>query len=138
MKVHTTNYVNTLIEVAEDCPVAAGVMPPLIGDQKSVVNLQFEIINDQPYIYTSDDVLFRVFALRKGLSKDELDEARTKFFSKGQPCFRASPLCKRYGFGVHSDAEGKLALFGMETDQYKDLIINSQIAKVKAMRSKRA
>ena len=32
------------------------------------------------------------------------------FHAKGQPCMRASPLTKRYGWAAHYDAEGKLAL----------------------------
>lgn len=137
MKVHSTNYINTFIEVAEDCPVTSGVVPPFNGVQKSTARFQFEMINNHPYIYTSDDILFQFFAMKQDLTKDELDAARTTFFSKGKPCFRASPLCKKYGFGVHSDAEGKVALFGMETEEYQELIANKLIAKVHAMRSKK-
>ena len=28
MKIHTTNYKNTFIEIAEDCPVSSGQIPP--------------------------------------------------------------------------------------------------------------
>jgi len=68
-----------------------------------VSNLQYDIAGKNPYKYTSDDVFFRVFAERYELVLLEYKEAREKFFSKGQPCFRASPLTKRYGWGVHSD-----------------------------------
>ena len=40
--------------------------------------------------------------------------ARKQFFSKGQPCFRASPLTKQLGWGVHCDKNGKVALYGIE------------------------
>lgn len=138
MKVHSTNYYNTFIEVAEDCPEEKGLVPPIKGNKLSVANLQFEMISQQPYHYTSDEVLFQVYALRKDLIQREYPEAKAQFFSKGQPCLRASPLTKRYGFGIHSDKEGKIALFGRESSEYTKLIEDKTIEKVKAMRSKRA
>ena len=133
----STNYFNTLIEIAEDCPAAAGEMPPIKGEKKSVANLQFEMLYEHPYRYTSDDVLFTVFATRKEIPQRELEEQRAVFFSKGQPCFRASPLTKRYGWGVHSNEEGKIAMFGAETGEYQQLVDDESVVKTKAMRSKR-
>lgn len=138
MKQHSTNYENTFIEIAEDCPISEGQIPPLKGDKKSVANLQFEMLRDRPYQYSSDDVLFTVFATRKDLISSELEEARQQFFSKGQPCFRASPLTKRYGWGVHSNAEGKVALYGAESEEYQQFVEDKSMAKVKAMRTKKS
>jgi hypothetical protein len=137
MKIHTTNYKNVFIEVAEDCPVDMGVIPPLKGDKKTVANMQFEILNKAPYQYTSDEVLFQVFANRNDLTHEEFAQAKSEFFSKGQPCFRASPLTKRYGFGIHCNEESKIAMYGMETLEYAKYLANKSIGKVKAMRSKR-
>ncbi|MEQ8552803.1 MAG: DUF6157 family protein [Cyclobacteriaceae bacterium] len=137
MTVHSTNYQNTFIEIAEDCPIQMGAIPPLKGDKRSIANLQFEMVHSNPYKYTSDDVLFSVFAQRKDLTPDEIDEARTQFFSKGQPCFRSSPLTKRYGWGVHSNEEGKIAIYGSETEAYQKFIVDASLSKVKAMRSSR-
>ena len=109
MKIHTTNYRNTFIEVAEDCPVNLAETPPVKGDKKSVANLQFEVLFKAPYLHTSDDVLFQVFAERNELIDVEYKVARQTFFSKGQPCFRTSPLPKRYGFGIHYDDYGRIA-----------------------------
>jgi hypothetical protein len=135
MKTHTTNYLNTFIEVADDCPVTIGEIPPTKGDSKTVANIQFEMINKNPYKYTSDDVLFQVFALKNDLTESELEKAREQFFSKGQPCFRASPLTKRYGWGVHNDKDGKIALFGLESEEYQKLSKNNELKVVKAMKS---
>ncbi len=137
MKEHTTNYYNGFIEVAEDCPATTGEMPPVKGDKKTVANLQFDMLYDHPYEYTSDDVLFVVYAQRNNIPKSQWKEARTAFFSKGQPCFRASPLTKRYGWGVHSDAGGRIALYGRETDEYKRLSGDKDLQVVKAMRTSR-
>ena len=100
MKLHTTNYVDTLIEVSEDTKAKSGTPPPK-REKETVAEMQFKLIANNPYKYTSDDVLFFVYADKKGLTKAEYKEAREHFFSKGQPCFRASPLTKTYGFGIH-------------------------------------
>lgn len=134
---HSTNYFNTFIEIAEDSPNQTAEIPPLKGEKKSVANYQFEMVYDNPYQYTSDDVLFTVFAERNGFAKNELEEQRTAFFSKGQACFRASPLTKRYGWGVHSNAEGKIAVFPAGSPEYEQFIKDESVAKTKAMRSKR-
>jgi len=137
MKVHTTNYENTLIEVSEDCPATGGEVPRMKGDAKTVAGIQYEMISKNPYKFTSDDVLFQVFAERKDLTESELDEARKQFFSKGQPCMRCSPLAKRYGWGVHHDQAGKMALVACDSPEYQKLANDSSLQTVKAMKSKR-
>ncbi|RYG19763.1 MAG: hypothetical protein EOO07_06215 [Chitinophagaceae bacterium] len=137
MKIHTTNYQNTFIAIADDCTVAKGEIPAEKGGNKTAAGLQFEMISKNPYKYTSDDVLFAVFAQRNELTEDELEEARTNFFSKGQACMRASALGKRYGWGVHHNGEGKIALYGCDTSAYHDYLEQKDIKVVKAMKSKR-
>lgn len=137
MKVHSTNYHNTFIEVAEDTTAVKGEIPPTKNDTPSVATMQFEIVAKNPYKYTSDDVFFAVFAERNGITESEFENARKEFFSKGQPCFRASPLTKRYGWGVHSDAAGKIALVALESEVYEKFLNDTAIKKVKAMKSKR-
>lgn len=134
---HTTNYFNTLIEIAEDSPVNESKVPPTRGGKKSVANLQYEMLHGRPYEYTSDDVLFAVYATRQDIPEAEWDEARADFFAKGQPCFRASPLTKRYGWGVYSNADGKIALHAAESEAYRRLVADDSVAKKKAMRSSR-
>ena len=135
MKIHTTNYKNTFIEVAEDCPTEIGEIPKYKSDKKTVAELQYEIIAKNPYKYTSDDILFQVYADRNDLTDAEYKKAREQYFSKGQPCFRASPLTKRYGFGIHYDTNGKVAIFGQETKEYQNFVNDTSIIKVKAMRT---
>jgi hypothetical protein len=137
MKVHTTNYKDTFIEIADDSPASSGEIPPLKGDKKSVANLQYELISKNPYKFTSDDVLFKVYAERNDLSESELAQAREQFFSKGQPCLRASPLTKRYGWGIHNDENGKIALFGSDSETYKKFCKDKSVTTVKAMKSSR-
>ena len=136
-KIHTTNYSNTLIELAEDCPVASSEIPTMKGDKPTVATMQFELISKHPYTLTSDDVIFRIYAEKNDLIPSEYEAARTVFFSKGQPCLRTSPLAKRYGFGIHANDEGKIALYGIETEAYQQLLKDENVTKVKAMRSAR-
>lgn len=133
-KKHSTNYFDTFIEVAEDTKRDSGTKPPA-KERKTVAEMQYDYIAAHPYQYTSDDVLFRVFADRKDLTKAEEKEARKEFFSKGQPCFRASPLTKMYGFGIHCNSEGNIALYGMETEAYQKFVADPEVKKVNAMKS---
>lgn len=134
MKTHTTNYFNTFIQIADDCPISSGEIPPA-KESKTVANLQFEMVSKNPYKFTSDDILFQVYADKNDLTKSEYKEARVKFFSKGQPCFRASPLTKRYGWGVHHDKDGKMAIYGAESVDYKKCLKDKSLKVVKAMKS---
>lgn len=137
MKIFTTNYKNTFIEVAEDCPASIGEIPPMKGDNKTIEKLQFEIISENPYKFTSNDVLFQVYAIRSDLTKKEYGKARETFFSKSHACFRASPLTKNYGWGIHNNSEGKIACYGVETEEYKKFKNDENLIKAKAMRTKR-
>jgi hypothetical protein len=132
----TTNYINTFIEVAEDCPAKAAEIPP-VKEEKTAANIQFEMVAHHPYKYTSDDVLFQVYATKNKLSGSKLKEEREKFFSKGQACFRSSPLTKRYGWGVHNDEKGKIAIYPIESPEYKKFVKDKTLQHTRGMRSKR-
>lgn len=125
----TTNYYDTFILVADDSPATQGEVPPA-KDPKSIAQIEYEMLVNNPYKYTSDDVLYTANGERRGISREE-------FFSKGQPCFRSSPLTKRYGWGVHSDKNGNIAVYAMESEKYKQYAKNSSLKQLKAMRSKR-
>ncbi len=139
MKTHTTNYYNTFIESAECCPATSGIIPSgKKTGEKSIAEIQFDILSKNPYKYTSDEVLFRTHALRKHIADSEINKSRELFFSKGQPCFRCSPLTKRYGWGIHSNEDGKIALYGKETEEYTKFAKDKNLNVVKAMGKKKA
>jgi hypothetical protein len=119
MKQHTTNYQNTLIAISEDCPTFLGEEPPSKKEQKTLANLQYDLIKNNPYQYTSDEILFELFAAKNNLSNKELPTAKEHFFSKGQPCLRCSPLAKRYGWGIHHNHESKIALVSCDSTLYQ-------------------
>ncbi|GLQ54079.1 hypothetical protein GCM10010862_13380 [Devosia nitrariae] len=131
---HTTNYVNTFILVSPDCPVDVARVPEKPG---TIATLQYEKLVGAPYAMTSNDLIFAVFSERNGIAEAEKPAARAKFFSKGQPCLRSSPLVKTFGWGVHHDEEGRIALYGLDTPEYRVFAAREDLARVPGMRSKR-
>lgn len=77
------------------------------------------------------------YAIRNGLSDADIDAQRNAFFSKGQACLRSSPLAKRYGWGISSDAEGKIAIVPSGTPEYMALASDPRLDHKKALRSAR-
>jgi hypothetical protein len=124
---HTTNDRNSFIAVAPDSTAVRGTEPPAAADP-SIASRTFRMIGDNPYRYTSDEVIFGVHADRNGIPPGEWDAARQAFFAKGQPCLRASDLGRRYGWGIHADGEGRLALYGIESPEYAAFASGEQAA----------
>ena len=138
---HTTNYFDTFIAVAEDTAAASAAVPPERATP-SVAELTFRRIAENPYVLTSDDVIFGVWAERQGIAESDLADNRATFFSKGQPCMRSSDLGKRYGWGVHSNAHGRVALVPLGSAEYEQLATGvgpagETVAVTRAMRSSR-
>lgn len=139
------DYVDTFIAVADDSPATEGTVPPSKEGDPSVAARTFEMIAEHPYHHTCGDVIFTVFADRRGIPEHEREAAREAFYSKGQPCLRASALGKRYGWGIHADAQGRVALVGVETADYTDFVSGRRhstsgepLTLTRAMRSARA
>lgn len=132
----STNYFNTFIEVAADCPVKCAQVPP-VKKEPTIANMQYEMIAGNPYKHTSDDVIFSVHAYKNNIAPTKQENERQQFFSKGQACMRCSPLAKRYGWGVHSNDKGKIAIYAVESEEYKKLSSDSKLSHTKAMRSKK-
>ncbi|QJU55087.1 DUF6157 family protein [Herbiconiux sp. KACC 21604] len=133
----TTNYIDTFIAVAPDCRVVAAVAPPVTA-KPTVAALQFELLAEHPYELTSDELLFTVHATRAGIADADLASEQDRFFAKGQPCLRASPLGKRYGWGTHHDEHGRVAIYAVESADYQRLLADDTLTQKAAMRSSRA
>jgi uncharacterized protein DUF6157 len=132
------NYYDTLVEVADDCPVSAAQVPQVRGGKKTKAVVEYELLVDHPYTYTEEDIAFEVYAVLHDIPKAKWPTERKKFLSKGHPHLRVSALAKRYGWGIHNNAEGKLALIAVESPEYKRLLKDPRTTKVKAFRSTRA
>ena len=63
--------------------------------------------------------------------------ARETFFSKGQPCLRTSPLAKTYGWALHYDSDGKIALLPMDSERVAELEADPAVTVKAAMKSSR-
>ena len=134
----STNYYDTFIAIAPDCPVASAEVPTARGGRPTVAQLQYELIAAHPHELTSDDVLFAVYAERQGIPESERAVERERFFARDQACLRSSPLGKRYGWGLHHDAQGRVALVPVGSEEYRRLETDPALAQTRAMRSKRA
>jgi hypothetical protein len=133
---HTTNYANTFIEVAEDCKARVGTVPPE-KTERTIAQIQYDLISQHPYKFTSDDMIFMAHAEKKQIGPEDLEAARAAFFSKGQACLRASPLGKTYGWGVHANAESKVAIYAQGSEEYQVFARDASLKHLKAMRSSR-
>lgn len=135
MKTHSTNYTNVLITVAADCGVeiAKTELKP-----DSVAGQQLSILGNKPYELTSDDLLFEVFATRNGITESEKPNVRAAMFAKPQACLRCSPLVKTQGYGIHHNAQSKIAAFAIESPKYHALLADENVVKVSGMRNKKA
>ena len=125
----TTNLPNTFIAVSDDCPVFVAEIPPA-REPKSIPQMEYEMLIDNPYKYTSDDVLYVANGERRGVSREE-------YFARIQPDFRLSPLVKRYGWGVHIDNEGKIALYPVGSGEYEMYTSDTSLRQLKGNRSYR-
>jgi len=131
---HSTNYCNTLILVSEDCKATTGTIPPRPG---TVAAMQYQMISAAPYAMTSDDLLVTITGQRREVPEEEIDALREEIFSKGQPCMRTSPLVRTYGWGVHHDAQGRVALVAKDCAEYDRLADDPGVTKVRGMKSRR-
>lgn len=132
---HSTNDFNTFIAVSPDSGAAEGRMPAKEG---SIARLQFDLLRSRPYAMTSDDLLFEIHCRRNGIPESRREAARAAFFAKPLACLRASPLVKQIGWGLHHDEAGRIALYGVETERYRELTARPGLKVVAGMRGGRA
>ncbi len=130
---HSINYFNALITPSEDCRAVAKV-PDKPG---SIAHLQYEMLQDAPMVHQSDDVLVTVVGTRKEIPKEEWDDLKNDLFSKGQPCFRTSPLVKTHGWGLYHDSDGRVGLVDPRSDRFQELLDDPEVTTVRGMRNAR-
>lgn len=142
-KAQMLEIVNTFIQVAPDSTATKAVIPEVRDRHKTIQVIQYELLSTQPYSLTLENLIFEVFVKRNQISSADLELDKTtiwtELFSKPHPCMRASMLPKKYGWGVHYNAAGKIGLHRMESVSYQQLsAFGEGVQKVEfAMRSKR-
>jgi hypothetical protein len=130
----TTNYRQTFIAVSPDSTATAARMPK----PGTHAALQLDLLLGAPYALTSDDLLFEVEAIRAGSAADDRPERRAAFDAKSKACLRASPLVKTHGWGLHHNAEERVAAWAVETPDYGRLAADPSLQYVPGMRNRRA
>ena len=81
--------------------------------------------------------MFAVHAVRNNIAEAEQESKRAEFFAKGQACLRASPLGKIYGWGIHFDGLGRIALYGRASNDYARFKRDDRLKHLNAMKSSR-
>lgn len=136
-QVAARNYYETFIQVAADCPVSEAVVPSSTRPQRTIPQIEYDLLVRHPYEYMQEEFLFAVHTQRLGLSKEEVASQREvlwkQFFIKSRACLRTSVLPKKFGWGFHFDAKGRVALVAMESELYEEL--SSGKGKVTVLRA---
>jgi len=135
-------YQNTFISVSPDTKATAGQLPKARAGKTTVAQLEHQLLSEQPYQLTQEDLTFRVYLIRQGLdyeslAADEREQHWNTLFSKGQPCLRASSLTKTQGWGAHYDDKGCIGLYAMDSDEYSEFAGRDDLKQLVGMRSKR-
>lgn len=115
----TTNYQNAFITVSPDSRAERGEQPAKPG---SIAQLQHMLLQEHPYGFTSDELLFEIHVRRNGIAEEDREREREAFLAKSKACLRASPLVKQYGWGLHHNEESKVTAYGVETEAYRELV----------------
>jgi hypothetical protein len=134
------NYYDTLIAVADDCPVAHSEVPEEKPGKKTVANIHYEMLADKPFTVRQEDVLFETWFRRQPdqtTDPREIAKLREEFFARPKPCLRTSPLAKRFGWGFLFDPEGRVKLCSMESDEYRSVLESGEVKVLKAMASRK-
>lgn len=127
------SIVNTFILVAEDCP-AAGSIPPFKAGKPTTARLQYELLTQHPYEYDLNELNFAVHCL---MNECEPTQAyKDEFMSRSHPCLRTSPLTRVYGWGVHYDWAGRIAIYPANAMAYQKLIRDPSLTVQRALRNR--
>ncbi|MED4690344.1 DUF6157 family protein [Peribacillus frigoritolerans] len=131
------SYKNTLITISEDSKVSSAKVPVIKNEKPTIACIEHDLINNNPYKFTQEDVQFKTYLIKNQMEAENAAELREQFFSKSKACFRASPLVKNYGWGIHYNNQGKIAIYDVNSEMYNQLLKQDDITKLKGMRSKR-
>lgn len=131
------SYKNTLITISEDSKVTSAKVPVIRNEKPTIAYIEHDLINNNPYKFTQEDVQFKTYLIKNQMEAENAAELREQFFSKSKACFRASPLVKNYGWGIHYNNQGKIAIYDVNSEMYNQLLKQEDITKLKGMRSKR-
>jgi len=135
------NPLNQFIEIAPDSPTQIAIVPQEKNGKPSIATIEYELLNSKPYGYTLEELKFATHVRHKHIPPAEQKTNRqqlwSEFFAKPYACMRASPLTKQYGWGAHYDKQGKIAIYAVDSEEYRRFVNDHSLKKYFAMRSQR-
>ncbi len=118
--------VEELITIASDSDATHAIVPPA-HESKTIHRIGYEVLTENPYRFTEPEFQHEVHVVRRGRP-----DLRIESYN-----IRRSPLAKQFGWGIHRDANGKLALIACESEEYQRLLADPKVKKTPAFRSAR-
>lgn len=135
------NPVDQFIEVAPDNPTDKAIVPQMKNGKPTIATIEYELLSSKPYAYDLAELKFATHVQHKQIPAADVKAHRQQlwdeYFAKPYACMRASPLTKQYGWGAHYDEHGKIAIYPVESNEYRRFVNDKNIKKYSAMRSKR-
>ncbi len=116
-----------LIEVAEDYQGKYAQEPP-DGPHKTIPRYEYELLIADPYKYTERELFEQVHVVQRNRPHLKIDSYNIK----------RSPLVQSFGWGIHRNPEGKLALVALESNRYKELQGSKSVTCTKSYRKNKA
>ncbi|PKH02447.1 hypothetical protein CXF72_11615 [Psychromonas sp. MB-3u-54] len=111
--------VETLILISEDAHSTVAIIPE---DDGTIHRISYEVLIQNPYKYSESEFHHEVHVVRRNRT-----DLRIESYN-----IRRSKLLKRFGWGIHLNSNGKLALVGANSDEYQNLA--TTIATERAVR----
>ena len=113
-----------LIKISDDSPTEKSLKPE---NENSVEGIKFDVLINHPYKYTEIEFFKEVHFNRRGKKHLKLETYSLKRLG----------LAKRYGWGVHIDADKKIAIVPCESEKYNNLLTDPKVKKSNAYRNKK-
>jgi hypothetical protein len=119
---------NTLIMPSDDCDTPVAVVPAGKNKKNPIPVDWYQNLIKCPHKYTEREFRELVYFTIRGDMTNKIDEYDS----------RRSLLCRKYGWGIHFDGSGRMALLGRESKEFKTLSADPLVTKVRAFNAKRA
>ena len=119
------SYKSTLIEIGLSSRTTPTAPFRKQGDGETRDMVQYRVLVQNPYFYDYESFLHKVHVDERGKKNLKLDTYKLE----------ACELAKRWGWCIHADEEGRLALVGYGSDKYNALLKDESIEQKQAYKS---
>lgn len=116
------DLVNTLITVAESSSKTSTI-PKSNRKNETVKEVVYRVLKENPYKFKQYELFYEVHINQ--LKKTKVLKLETYKLQR-------SELCSSLGWGFHGDEHGRIAIFPVESKEYKALFNDSTIRKMNA------